>query len=494
MRKQRRHLHCAAARRATSSAKEERMQRLPDLALTALLMVSAHAAAQNFAGTGSAWLDTRIAAATTGADANASAMAPVSQPAPAADAASGRLIPWMDYGGDLAHRPALTGNWGGSRQKLINDGVRLNLYWTQTLQGNVAGGISKRLFYQGGMRYEAELDTAAAGLWPGGMLHVRGETQYGQTNFFDSGALLPVNTDGLYPVPDADLTCLSEAYYVQYLAPWIGAVVGKISPRDRNVFAHDETTQFLNGAFNYDPVYGTTVPLDFLGAGLLLEPTDWLNVTTLILDSEGTASRSGFDTAFERGTSVFQMLEFAVDPLERPGHQRLMWTWSDKIRPPVSRLTDTEIRELILRRIGLVPGPAIAPQTSDWSILYDFDQYLHIKEGTGDQGFGLFGRFGVGDDNVNPVAVFYSLGAGGKGVLPGRDADTFGVGYYYLTLSNEISPAAMRALGDEQGVEIWYNIALSPWLHLMPDVQVIDPGRNVSTTAVVLGLRMRIDF
>lgn len=405
-----------------------------------------------------------------------------------------RLVPWLDYRGDLWHRPALTGDWGGLRQGMIDKGLRFNLNLTQTLQGNIDGGVSKRAWYQGGLRYEIDLDTGAAGLWPGGWLHLRGETQYGKNNNFDSGALSPVNTDALFPIPDQK-TCLSEAYHTQFLAPWLGLTAGKFSPRDNNVFAHDETTQFLNGAFNFNPVIGTTVPLNFLGAGVILRPTDWFTLTTLVLDSEGTADVSGFDTVFDRGTTVYQMTEVGIKPFGQQGHQRLAWAWSDKSQVELRQNTRLIIRQRILEKLGLGPGPALNRQGSDWSFMYDFDQYLYTKPGTKDQGFGLFGRFGVSDGTVNPVGQFYSLGVGGKGMIPTRDQDTFGVGCYYLRVSDNFGPALKRLVGDEQGIEAYYNIQVTPWLHITPDIQVIGPGRErFDDTAIVAGVRMRIDF
>lgn len=468
-------------------------RRMPALAvaLAAILAAGGPAAAQNEAGLSDAWLDPNLTAAS---EPSAEPSAPASEPVVAMAPAGPRLVPWVDYSGGLESRAALTGDWKGIRQSMMNDGVRMNLNLTQTLQGNVAGGLAHRLFYQGGMRYEVELDTEAMRMWPGGMVHVRGETQYGETDLFDSGAILPVNTDALYPVPVEEITCLSEAYYTQFFTPWLGARAGKISPRSRNVFAHDETTQFFNTAFNFNPVYGLDVPLDFLAAGVVVQPCEWFNVTTYVLDAEGTANTSGFDTAFEAGTTVFQIVEFAIEPFELPGHQRAFWTWSDKSFVVLTQIPQDILPQLILTRTPVEPPPGLQTRNSDWSILYDFDQYLYVKPDTKDEGVGLFGRFGLSDGVVNPFQTFYSLGTGGKGIIPGRNNDTFGVGYYFLALSNELGPVISQPLGDEQGVEVWYNIAITPWWHLTPDIQVIDPGRKVSDTAVVLGLRMRIDF
>jgi porin len=65
-------------------------------------------------------------------------------------------------------------------------------------------------------------------------------------------------------------------------------------------------------------------------------------------------------------------------------------------------------------------------------------------------------------------------------------------------------PRERVGLDHEQGVELFYNIAITPWLHVTPDLQFIDAGRNKAPiltaggksigTAVVAGLRVRVDF
>jgi len=65
-------------------------------------------------------------------------------------------------------------------------------------------------------------------------------------------------------------------------------------------------------------------------------------------------------------------------------------------------------------------------------------------------------------------------------------------------------PLKRAGLDHEQGVELFYNIAATPWLHVTPDLQFIDAGRNKAPiltaggksigTAAVVGLRIKIDF
>lgn len=41
---------------------------------------------------------------------------------------------------------------------------------------------------------------------------------------------------------------------------------------------------------------------------------------------------------------------------------------------------------------------------------------------------------------------------------------------------------------------MYYNIAITPWCHVTPDLQIIDPARSSVDTTVVAALRVKIDF
>lgn len=407
-----------------------------------------------------------------------------------------RIVPYMNYGGDFFSQSTLTGDWGGIRQDWMDKGLRFDMSLTQTLQRNLAGGTAYEGSYTGNLRYGLQLDTGYMGLWPGGMLTIRGMSRYGHSNNPNVGAILPVNTEALYPVPGQDISCLTDLYFMQFVSPQIGFLAGKICSREENVFAHDETTQFFNTAFNYNPVVATTVPLSFEAAGVIVLPTDWMKVMTLVLDSEGSANHCGFPEAFERGTSVYQNLSITIKPWGLTGHQRVGWTWSDKKRIRFNQTDRNPLRAIITKDITL------DTKSTDWSFSYDFDQYIYNEPGSKDQGIGIFGRFGITSGDVNPFEEFYSIGIGGKGIIPGRDNDTFGAGYYYLSLSGDLMDAIDRLSvpvrpdpeDHEQGVEIYYNVAVTPWLHITPDLQIINPVGDGVDTTVVAGLRAKIDF
>jgi porin len=129
-----------------------------------------------------------------------------------------------------------------------------------------------------------------------------------------------------------------------------------------------------------------------------------------------------------------------------------------------------------------------------WSLMYNMHQYVYTEAEDESQGFGFFGRVGTADDKTNPIANFYGAGLGGKGMIDGRDNDTWGIGYFYMQLSNEFGPVIEKNFGDAQGAEVFYNIELAKWLHITPDFQIIEPSSDRVDTAYIAGLRAKIDF
>ncbi len=109
----------------------------------------------------------------------------------------------------------------------------------------------------------------------------------------------------------------------------------------------------------------------------------------------------------------------------------------------------------------------------------------------------------MADKTTSPFWQFYSIGFGGKGAIPTRGRDQWGIGYYYLRFSNDITKALRDriSLDHEQGVELFYNFEVLPWVHLTPDLQIIMPSRmeilapnkNIDSS-VVAGFRIKIDF
>ncbi len=401
------------------------------------------------------------------------------------------LWPVPDYTGDLSQREALTGDWGGKRTEWAEKGVTFSVTNVSTYQSVIDGGKEEDDAFGGSNDYELHLDFDKMGLWPGAFVRLYGETQYGNFINNKTGAVLAANTDGLLPLVDEDTTTLTGAIFYQFLHERFALFLGKIDTLDgdQNEFAHGRgNDQFLNQNLVFNPVTLRTTPVSAFGGGmifLLPRETDVLAIS--VLDPSGQADEWDLSDAFDDGTFISAELRMEVNPFNKKGHQTFGYTYSTKNFAS----TDQNLRLILL---NLVTGaPLLAREDSSWSFYYNFDQYFYTEADDPEQGIGLFGRFGIADDKTSPIEDFWSIGIGGKGVIPGRDNDTFGLGYFHVGLSDKL-PSVFDVLDDGKGFEIFYNIEVKPWFNITPDFQIIDSGLNTRDTAYVFGLRVKTDL
>jgi porin len=419
--------------------------------------------------------------------------------------------PATPYPGDFWSRPTLTGDWGGVRNDLAKQGVTFDLSLTQVYQGVTGGGKNSRWEYGGTGDLTISVDTQKLGLWLGGFLNVEVEGNYNESVNGYTGALMAVSSNRMYPIPFSDNLNVSAANFTHFLSQYGGVTFGKYATvtatsGDMNEFAHGKgDTQFMNLAFNFNPLLALTVPYSTLGAGVIVLPTKdprGAIVSLMVLQGDGISSTTGFSDLNQNILSFAGEGRVRTDFFGLTGHQLLGATTSNK------KYTSIDQSARII-----IENAALEDKKGSWNIYYNFDQYLYEpKKGAG-QGIGIFGRFGASDGNPDPMHYFYSFGVGGKGVIFCRSLDTYGIGYYYMEVSSPTftGPFAGRAaLRDEQGFEAYYNIAVTPWMRLTPDIQIIRGAQRntVSTntagtsivgmksidTATVLGLRLQLIF
>jgi porin len=412
--------------------------------------------------------------------------------------------PEKTYSGDFWKRTTLTGDWAGARNDLAAKGVTFDMSLTQVGIGVIGGGKDTGWEYAGRGNITLNVDTQQLGLWPGGFFMVEAEGNYNHSINFQTGAIMPVNSNQFYPMPGKDELNIPAVFFTQYFSEYAGVFAGKvdISFGDANEFAHGKgDTQFINLAFNFTPVPLLAAPYSTLGVGVMVLPTKDPNAASMYamaISSDGKANSSGFDTLFKGNLTYATEGRIRTDFFGLTGHQLAGFMYSTK-----------DFATLNQNMRFIIENHAIEEKDNTWCFYYNFDQYVYEpKKG---KGIGIFGRFGVSDGNPNPVHHFYSIGIGGKGVVPGRDLDAFGLGYYYIDISSPKFTGAVKTtefLRDEYGVEAYYNLAITPWMKLTPDIQIIRPAQKnqfveqdkltASTkdvdTATVIGFRLQLIF
>ncbi len=377
----------------------------------------------------------------------------------------------------------------GLRSSLSEKGITFDADVTQFYMGVANGGVSREFRYSGHGDYVMNIDSAKLGGPEGLFVKIKAEHRFGQAMTGTTGAFLPENVLADLPVSDNEQLFLTNLMFTQMLSENFGLFFGKMDTLDGdlNTFAHGRgKTQFSNAAFVVTPIGLRTVVYSTLGAGFVILREGEPIFTFTALNATDTTTTSGFDELFADGVVLVPELRLPTNFFGLPGHQLFGGSWSSR-----------EFAALDQRLAVILPGVPIARQSNSWSLYWNFDQHLQVDPNDETKGWGVFGRAGIADNGTNPIAWFLSFGVGGNSKLPGREADTFGAGWYYSRTSTEIAPFLTGLLGgleDGQGVEIFYNIELTKRFHLTADIQVIDPARQSVDTALLTGVRAVLDF
>ncbi len=132
----------------------------------------------------------------------------------------------------------------------------------------------------------------------------------------------------------------------------------------------------------------------------------------------------------------------------------------------------------------LTPWHSHTEGEDGWGVGINFDQELGRSDVV------AFFRFGIGDPDVTPVKTFVSAGAAWLGPF-GRKNDMTGIGFAF----SDPSPGT-ESSRDETLFEIFYRLAVRPWIQISPDLQVvIHPASNPSAEVVwIPGVRLNATF
>lgn len=361
-------------------------------------------------------------------------------------------------------------------------GVTLQLFYNEVLGWKARGESGSATGHSGSFDLFARIDAEELVGWRGATLLFHGKGQYDEQINEDVGALSD-------PVDDADF---DEAIYVDQL--WLeqafldarlrirAGLIEQQTLYDRNAYANVEDRQFMNSFFDNDPL----VPLpDALSVAVIAAPSPWLEIATGVADADNTPRDAGFDTAFDGANSLNFYFE-----------ARLETPWRRGDRPLPGALRIGVFRDGRRRTVfGRTDGSG-APQTDrgHWGSWISYDQAITREDDRSEQGLGIFARVGHADPDVNRIEWLWQVGLHYEGLIPTRDRDALGIGFYQAIAGDRYHDRVDSDFEGEAGLEVYYRCMVLPWLAISPDLQyIVDPGgRDGAKDAVVGLLRFRV--
>ena len=401
------------------------------------------------------------------------------------------------WANDIWTRDKLTGDWGGLRSDLSKHGIQLDLRLTQFYQGVTNGGTDDDNFKYGGkMDYFINIDGHKLGLWEGLFVKIHTETQFGNSIIKDAGGSALANTAMLYPEPDESKTAITGFLVEQALSKNFVLAAGKINVVDLWGMVYPEMGSGIDGFMNTNMLAAALpwlrwVNLAVLGAGgLVLTDDGKVRGGVLVFDLNGCATTSGFSKLFDDGAGLLGLWRFFFDIGQKPGS--LLFA--------AGMAANREYDSLEKSDWGFEIGRGLEDEKEDgaWTTAVYYEQILwqeahndkrHLRFFTGvslSDGDPSFGRWGG----------YASIEA--MGLICPRPNDRIGVAGFFNQISSDLKhltgDLGILDLEDIWGAEIYYNLEATPWMHLTADAQLVDNENRDDSMAVILGLRMVIDF
>jgi len=407
-------------------------------------------------------------------------------------------------------RAYLFGDLGGLRARLSDRGISYGLTEASEVFGNATGGTRRGVIYEGLTQFGVGIDTEKAFGWEGGVFNVSGYQIHGR------GLSQNALGDNLHTVSSLEAprgTLLFELWYEQVFANKQLAVrVGQLAA-DQEFLISSYANMFLNHTFGWStfpsvnlPSGGPAYPLATPGIRVRYTPRDDLAVLVGVFNGDpagpgrGVAQdRDPSGTAFRVGDGVFAIGEAQYSINQGDKAEGLPGTYK------LGAYYDSQ--PFFDQRTG-------APRRNNWGAYAVMDQMVFREAGTKDQGIGVFARVIGGPGDRNLVNLYVDAGVTYKGLIPGRDSDTAGIGVAVARISDtaaRLDADTRFAMGGaypirrhETAVELTYAAQIAPWWLVQPSAQyVFNPGGGVPNPrnpakrlgdAAVFGLRTNVAF
>lgn len=395
----------------------------------------------------------------------------------------------------------MTGDWGGLRKKLEDDGFTVCSAWTGEVMGNPTGGAAQGITEDGlfcvALDFDLEKmsDSAVKDL----TIHANAFYIYGAGlsakyvgDFSNTSNIAAYNTISLQEL------WLDKGFWDHKLSVRVGNLAV-----DTEFYQSTSASLFVSSSFGAYTLMANNIanapiyPVASPGVRIKVQPDPHYYVMAGVYSmdlnsSPATDNHYGTHFAMDGSSGMLIMSEAGYLLNQCPNDKGLQGTYRIGSWVETANYTNWGSQAAVALGTGNLQSSG-----ANYAVYGVADQQLFVKD---DSSVSLFLRAGMAPSNVNFVDAYIDGGFNFCGFIPGRANDIAGVGITHSHVSTNFSNSQViqgsAPYTEETIVEATYKVQLTPWWTVQPDFQyVMNPSGIVgSPNAVVLGLRTGITF
>ncbi|WP_210464063.1 carbohydrate porin [Vibrio crassostreae] len=378
----------------------------------------------------------------------------------------------------------LTQDWSGARTHLTESGVTVNAEYTNVYQAPLNTTPNDRSNTSHRFDLFTQLDFAALGLWQGGKLNTQVIASTGKANDF---GLIQLSSPNSTLFAHDDSVMVTSFNYNHELSPATLLMIGKFDAiemmRPASFYGGGTRHGFMNLAFTAPP--SGVVPPSFFGviANHKVGNTLW---SAMVFDPRDRYTENlNSSGLFDDGVSASLGFAHFTQLFDRQTLLSLNYAYSTEKGADFSSLTPDLNFD--------------ATAQYKYNARFQLSHNLVERAGNPTESWGLHLRGSLADGNPNVFNATFAGGLGGKALFFDRPTDTWGLGYYYYDLSDDLQDSINALptpyeLRNEQGFEAYYAYEPLPWLTITTDIQYVTSALNTQDKAWLAGIRTNIRF
>jgi porin len=398
-------------------------------------------------------------------------------------------------------RNYLSGDWGGFRDLLKNDGITLTPIYTGEVFGNPSGGARHGVVTDGLLNtsLDVDFDSLTHGSVKDLTFHVNAFYIYGPslTDHF-IGGINETSNIAAFNTLRLDELWVQKLFWDKKLS----LKVGKMAV-DNEFFQSNSASLFINASFGTFSLIGSNIrnapiyPLAAPGVRLQVFPTAQTYVMAGVYgqdDNSNPATNNQNGTRFAlNGMSGMLVMSEAGFLLNQGSNDKgLQGTYR------IGSFVDTGNHTTFASQAQFANGTGQLQSTgTNYGVYGVLDQQIYSHN---NKIVSFFVRSGGAPSNTNFVDYYAEGGFNFTGFVPGRDNDVGGLAVGRSHVSDDYGDSQILqgnpSSTAETVIEATYKAQLAPWWSLQPDLQyIVTPsGVQGSRNATVVGLRTTVAF